>query len=182
MGLWRTWRRRRTPTQLHSSLPTGALAAGAAACCAAFKGSPPTTLTPCTPPPCPARLAAAAATICAALGLKEEAASQGERRELLRALGVLVNQLVVPGAKPLTDELLTAAQVLMMPEEAFAEYQQQYGGAAEARAPGDAAAGLLGDGMLEDPDFRRARGDWGRGQRRGGWEQRWRAAWAGVAL
>lgn len=67
------------------------------------------------------------------------------RVKMLRQLGVVQHAFALPAAAPLSEELLTAAQVLLMEDEVYGEYA---GSAGEGESEG-----LLGKAYLEDPDI-----------------------------
>jgi hypothetical protein len=105
--------------------------------------------------PCAAVAAACAAEWAAdPAAAADPASGQAARLALLAELNLLApaGAAVLPAAAPLTEELLTAVQVLVMPAPDFLEY------AAHVKGKAGGSDGVLGRAYLDDGEFREAVG------------------------
>lgn len=122
----------------------------------------------------------ACAAMAAAVGDEATLQAAAKRMAVLRATGMIEGTgFALPAAEPLSLPLLTATQVLLMPEEDFVEYEKSAAesalgakpadaeaaaadaptegeDAAEAAEPAEAGPLLLGRECLENADFRQA--------------------------
>jgi hypothetical protein len=105
--------------------------------------------------PCAAVAAACAAEWAAdPAAAADPASGQAARLALLAELNLLApaGAVVLPAVAPLTEELLTAVQVLVMPAPDFLEY------AAHVASKAGGSDGVLGRAYLDDGEFREAVG------------------------